>query len=107
MYTTRYLRPLVLVVVAAMAASVMGVVLASPAQTAVQTGTPLAWGANGGGQTNVPDGLTDVVDVAGGSNHSLALKYDGSVIAWGLNQFGQTSVPTAARYVQAARCQAR
>ena len=79
---------------AVLAASVMGVVLVSPAQTAVQAGTPLAWGNNDVGQTDVPSGLTDVVDVDGGLYHSLALKSDGTVVAWGNNQYGQTDVPS-------------
>jgi len=35
------------------------------------------------GQTNVPAGLTNVVAVAGGWLHSLALRQDGTVSAWG------------------------
>jgi probable HAF family extracellular repeat protein len=34
-------------------------------------------------------GLTDVVAVAAGSDHSLALKKDGTVWAWGRNQYGE------------------
>ncbi len=45
------------------------------------------------GQTNVPAGLTNVVAIAGGSYHSLALKYDGTVVAWGDDSAGQTNVP--------------
>jgi hypothetical protein len=35
------------------------------------------------GQTNVPAGLSNVVEVAGGWVHSLALRQDGTVSAWG------------------------
>ena len=42
---------------------------------------------------NVPAGLTNVVAIAGGGYHSLALKYDGTVVAWGDNSAGQTNVP--------------
>jgi len=69
-------------------------------------GTVWAWGRNNYGQlgdgTNVdritpvqvkgPNGdgyLTGVVAVAAGENHSLALRYDGTVWAWGLNDRGQ------------------
>lgn len=60
-----------------------------------------AWGDNRYGQTNVPVNLGDVVAVAGGAAHSLALRADGTVAAWGagtnysgLNlQFGQSLVP--------------
>jgi hypothetical protein len=46
-------------------------------------GTVTAWGNNGSGQTTVPAGLSNVVAVAAGSVHSLALKDDGTVVAWG------------------------
>jgi len=36
--------------------------------------------------------LTDVVDVAGGDNHSLALKSDGTAYAWGKNYSGQLGI---------------
>jgi alpha-tubulin suppressor-like RCC1 family protein len=62
-------------------------------------GTVLSWGYDGGngelgrGQladdyymtpTAIP-GLTDVVDVATGYNHTFALKSDGTVVGWGMN----------------------
>jgi len=64
-------------------------------------GTVWAWGQNNYGQLG--DGtmnnerrtpvqvsnLTDVVAIAAGDNHSLALKSDGTVWAWGRNDFGQ------------------
>ena len=43
--------------------------------------------------TGVPADLTNVVAVAAGGVHSLALSVDGTVIAWGLNWWGQTDVP--------------
>jgi alpha-tubulin suppressor-like RCC1 family protein len=64
------------------------------------SGTVLAWGANVFGQlgdgsmTNrsmpvaVSD-LSDVVSVAAGDFHSLALKADGTLWAWGFNRDGQ------------------
>ena len=35
------------------------------------------------GQSDVPAGLSNVVAVAAGGQHSLALKADGTVVAWG------------------------
>src|SRR5918994_2163757 len=92
-----FLRPRVLLIGAAVAASVMAVGLASPAstaQTTVQAGTPLGWGLNDGGQKDVPSGLTGVVEVAAGACHNLALKSGGTVVAWGYNFFGQSDVPS-------------
>jgi len=43
--------------------------------------------------TNTPTGLSNVVAVAAGDTHVLALRNDGTVIAWGDNSYGQTNVP--------------
>jgi hypothetical protein len=43
--------------------------------------------------TNVPPGLSNVIAIASGSYHALALKQDGTVVAWGDNSYGQTSLP--------------
>ncbi len=51
----------------------------------------VAWGDNTYGKTNVPPSATNVIAVAAGDSHSLALKGDGTVIAWG--QTGLTNVP--------------
>lgn len=78
-------------------------------------GTVRAWGAGTtfnpnpgpndfeGGQSMVPVGLSNVVQIAAGVDHSLALKSDGTVAAWGSarlfinawNPLGQTMVPAA------------
>jgi alpha-tubulin suppressor-like RCC1 family protein len=67
-------------------------------------GTVRAWGSNESGQlgdgstttrfapVQVRDGagpLTNVIEVAGGNNHSLALLADGTVRGWGLCDTGQ------------------
>ncbi|RKH36926.1 RCC1 domain-containing protein, partial [Corallococcus llansteffanensis] len=65
-------------------------------------GTVWTWGRNSSGNlglgttdsdpharpTQVP-GLTDVVDIAAGKDHTLALRADGTVVAWGLGASGQ------------------
>ena len=63
-------------------------ILAIPRQTMV-----VAWGDDSDGQCDVPAGLTNAIDVAGGYNFSLALKADSTVVAWGDNTFGETTVP--------------
>jgi hypothetical protein len=37
--------------------------------------------------------LTNVIAIAGGGYHNLALKADRTVVAWGCNDYGQTDVP--------------
>jgi len=53
----------------------------------------VAWGHNYYGETTVPIGLSNVVAIAAGASHSLALKRDGTLVAWGNNDAGQTAVP--------------
>ena len=55
----------------------------------------IAWGDNSEGQTRVPS-LENVIAVAAGAEHSLALTSAGTVVAWGDNASGQSTVPTAA-----------
>jgi len=56
----------------------------------------VAWGDNTGGQTDVPTNLDDVVALAGGDYHSVALRKNGTLVAWGADDEGQTDVPTNA-----------
>lgn len=59
-----------------------------------QPGAVVAWGVNNFGQATVPSSATNVVAVAAGWSHSLALRDDGTVVAWGSNGGpGQTNVP--------------
>src|SRR6267378_4234113 len=53
----------------------------------------VAWGDNSQGQTNVPPGLSNVIAIAAGTAHSVALKSDGAVVAWGDGGSGQTDIP--------------
>jgi len=64
----------------------------SPASEAVV----VAWGFDEFGDTIVPGGLSNVVAVAAGGAHSLALSSDGTVTAWGWNSFFQSTVPAGA-----------
>ena len=62
-------------------------------QTVQAAGTVVAWGDNNRAQTNVPFALTNVVAVAGGSFHSLALDRTGTVVGWGESASGETIPP--------------
>ena len=53
----------------------------------------IAWGSNTLGLSDVPSSATNVVSVAAGFYHSLALRLDGTVVGWGKNWDGQTNVP--------------
>ncbi len=59
--------------------------------------TAATWGTESihKGFTAPPDGLSNVVAVAAGAAHSLALKSDGTVVGWGWNNVGEaTGTPT-------------
>ncbi|MEM9235970.1 MAG: putative Ig domain-containing protein, partial [Verrucomicrobiota bacterium] len=64
-------------------------------------GTVVAWaGGNTYGQTTIPGGLSNVVEVVAGGDtwfedaaHTLALLADGTVVGWGNDQEGQATVP--------------
>ena len=53
------------------------------------------------GQGDVPAGLSNVVAVAAGDFHGLALKADGTVVAWGNDDSGQCDVPVGLSNVMA------
>jgi hypothetical protein len=55
--------------------------------------TVASWGANNEGQINVPASLGEVMAIDG-SNHTVALRTDGSVACWGRNAEGQCNHPT-------------
>jgi uncharacterized repeat protein (TIGR03803 family) len=61
----------------------------------------IAWGDDTNGEVDVPSGLNDVVSLAAGQYHSMALKSNGTVVAWGYNADGETNVPVAATDVAA------
>ena len=49
----------------------------------------------------VPASATNVVSIAAGWGHSLALRADGAIVAWGDNSYGQCNVPASATNVVA------
>lgn len=53
----------------------------------------VGWGYNYFGQAGSPGGLTDVIAIAAGAYHNLALKGDGTVVAWGNADYGNLNVP--------------
>jgi alpha-tubulin suppressor-like RCC1 family protein len=56
--------------------------------------TPIiGWGENFAGQLEVPPDTGEVVAVAAGNDHSLALRSDGRVVGWGDNTLGQITIP--------------
>ena len=79
---------------AAVLVSWLSLVCADQSRAAHPPGLVVAWGDNTYGQTNVPPGLGNVIGVAGGYYHTLALKEDATVVAWGGNFSGQTDVPS-------------
>jgi alpha-tubulin suppressor-like RCC1 family protein len=70
-------------------------------------GSIFSWGANNVGQlgvgTTIPQtnspvmvtgGLSNVIQIASGCGHSLALLANGSIFVWGQNQYGQLGIGT-------------
>jgi alpha-tubulin suppressor-like RCC1 family protein len=79
--------------------NVLGSAVSSNATLFVSQGE--GWGYNSAGQASVPQGLTNVVKIAAGGYHSLALLQNGTVVAWGLNANGQANVPAGVSNVVA------
>ena len=52
-------------------------------------GTVRAWGWNADGQCNIPADLGPCTAIAGGGQHTVALRTDGSVRAWGAGTTNQ------------------
>jgi alpha-tubulin suppressor-like RCC1 family protein len=57
----------------------------------------------GTGSYEPPATATNVVAIAAGTEHYLALRSDGTVIAWGANAYGATDVPDSATNIVAIR----
>jgi hypothetical protein len=69
-------------------------------------GTVVAWGLNAF-TTNVPPGLSGVIQIAAGLGHGLALKSDGTVVGWGDDASGQATPPPELTEVVAVRAGTR
>jgi hypothetical protein len=63
-----------------------GRLAAAEAQTNARV---VMWGDDSFGQTNMPAGLSNVIAIAAGAYHSLALLPEGTVVAWGAGEPGQ------------------
>jgi hypothetical protein len=82
------------VLVVAAAVLLMGLpVTPTIAGTAAPGGTVSGWGYDAYGQARNPLRLDDVVAVAAGRGHSLALRADGSLAGWGDNNAQQARPP--------------
>ncbi len=60
-------------------------------------GSPYEWG-----QTLVPSGAVDAVQIAAGAFHSLAVLSNGTLLAWGRDDEGQRTIPAEVSGVAAA-----
>ncbi|MDB6033629.1 MAG: hypothetical protein JWM16_3967, partial [Verrucomicrobiales bacterium] len=75
-------------------------------------GTLAVWGASLDGVTNVPAGLSNIVEVAAGGSHAVALRENGTLAVWGKpNQdpifgsvYGQTNIPPGLSNVVMVAC---
>src|SRR5204862_1978516 len=56
-------------------------------------GTVAAWGYTNAAQTVVPSNTTNVMAIAAGFEHSMALLSNGTLRTWGNNDFGQRVPP--------------
>jgi alpha-tubulin suppressor-like RCC1 family protein len=51
--------------------------------------------------------LSNVVAIATGDYHSLALRRDGTIIAWGLDTYGQCDIPSGLKNIRAITAHGR
>jgi alpha-tubulin suppressor-like RCC1 family protein len=64
--------------------------------TTVRSQNVIGWGDDSTQQIDIPTSATNVVAVAGGARHSLALRADGTIIGWGVSGTGAETPPAAA-----------
>lgn len=87
-YGPNYTRSLLRVVYVTGVVVINSLTFAAPVPGHVE-----AWGDIPFGQLNPPAGLNDVIAIAAGGSHNLALRSNGTVVAWGRDTQGQTIVP--------------
>ena len=75
-----------------------------PLSRPTQIGDVVAWGSNNFAQITIPPAATNVVAIAAGPYHNLALRADGTVVAWGDNRWRQCDVPIGLNDVVAIGC---
>ena len=93
MHTPHPAKPCILPYILRAVACIAFIVSSSGAAAAAVPGSVVAWGYNAYGQSTVPAGLSGVVAIAAGEQHTVALKQNGAVVAWGATGQGQTNVP--------------
>jgi alpha-tubulin suppressor-like RCC1 family protein len=72
----------------------LGIILLGGFLSAKANNQIIAWGQNAGfGEILVPAGLTNIVTVAAGLRHNMALKSDGTVVTWGACLGGNRIAP--------------
>ncbi|MEV5000148.1 Kelch repeat-containing protein [Nocardioides sp. LML1-1-1.1] len=70
------------------------------AYTHYLTGDGKVWTAGGGKSTPEPvEPLSDIISIASGGCHFLALDAEGNLWSWGMNNYGQVGNGTASTYV--------
>jgi alpha-tubulin suppressor-like RCC1 family protein len=67
----------------------------------LETKTVVGWGDHGDGETTTPSGLNNVIALAAGNYHSLALKSDGTVVGWGYDGDDEATPPSGLNTVVA------
>jgi alpha-tubulin suppressor-like RCC1 family protein len=68
--------------------------LVTPSSLQAAGGSVVAWGRNDFNQAAAPPGLTNIVAVAVGLSHSLALSGNGTLVGWGTDGFGEINIPS-------------
>ncbi len=76
------------------AAFLAGTGVGLAAQNAHADGIVRCWGYNYYGECDVPADLGKCSRVAGGGNHTIALRSDGNVRCWGRNAYGESNTPS-------------